>query len=309
MKNSPGCSKIQAWSIAIPLLVSLLAGCGGGGDDSDGAQAQASANIAAAALAAGRTLTVGVGAGTGVGGTGLGPAPVNLLSIATNNFAILSKTGITNGGGHITSITGNIGSSPISGTAMNNVFCSEMTGASKIFSVDDAYVGSGAVGCFVPGPPTGPASNKTLIDNAILDVGTAFADAAARAPDYTELGAGAIGGMTLPPAVYKWGTGVTILTDLFLVGGPNDVWIFQISGDVTMASAKNITILGGGLAKNIFWQINGPTGVALNTTAHFEGTILASKAITVNTGATLNGRFLSQTTVTLLANTVVVPAP
>jgi len=146
------------------------------------------------------------------------------------------------------------------------------------------------------------------VDNAVLDMGTAYDDAAGRTlPDYTEVGAGAIGGMTLPPALYKWGTGVSILTDVVLSGGPNDVWIFQIAGDITMASAKNVTLTGGALARNVFWQVAGPTGVAIGTNAHFEGVVLAAKAITVNTGATAKARFLSQTAVTLDANTVVQP--
>jgi len=58
---------------------------------------------------------------------------------------------------------------------------------------------------------------------------TAYTDAAGRAADYTEVGAGNIGGMTLPPATYKWGTGVSIPTNVTLNGGPNDVWIFQIA--------------------------------------------------------------------------------
>lgn len=284
------------------IAAGILAGCGGGGDG--GGSTNPGAAAAAAAAAAGKTLTVGVGAGTGSGGSGAGPAPVNLLSVLTNNFAILSKAGITNTGSHGSSITGNIGASPITAAAMNNVFCSEITGT--IYGVDAAYVGSGSQVCFMGNPPL---ANKTLVDNAVLDMGTAMADAAARAPDYTELGAGAIGGMTLPPAVYKWGTGVSILSDVFLAGGPNDVWIFQISGDITMASAKKVTLLGGALAKNIFWQVSGPTGVAIGTTAHFEGIILAAKAITVNTGASANSRFLAQTAVTLDANSVVRPAP
>jgi len=113
--------------------------------------------------------------------------------------------------------------------------------------------------------------------------------------------------MTLPPAVYKWSTGVTILSDVYLAGGSNDVWIFEIAGDITMASATTVHLLGSAQAKNIFWQVGGPTGVALGTTAHFEGVLMATKAITVNTGATANSRFLSQTTVTLDANTVVNP--
>lgn len=302
MNMNSNASRLQSlpWLTTL-LLAGVLAGCGGGGSGAD-AQAAATANIAASAAAAGRTLTVSGGGGTGSSGMGLGPAPVNLLSISTNNFAILTKTGVTNTGSHLTRITGNIGSSPITGAAMDNVFCTEVVGT--VFGVDAAYTGSGATGCY-----RGGGVNKTLVDNAVLDLGTALADAASRAPDYSELGAGAIGGMTLPPGVYKWGTGVTILTDVFLVGGPNDVWIFQVSGDITMASAKNVTLLGGALAKNIFWQTAGPTGVAIGTTAHFEGTILATKAITVNTGATLNGRFLSQTAVTLDANSVVSPAP
>src|SRR6185369_15853409 len=154
-----------------------------------------------------------------------GPTPINLLS--SGNFVLLSKTGITNTGSHTSVITGNIGSSPITAAAMSNVFCSEITGT--IYGVDAAYVGSGSQVCYAGNPP---ASNKTLVDNAILDLGTAYADASSRAPDYTELGAGAIGGMTLAPAVYKWGTGVTILSDVFLAGGPNDVWIFEVSGDI-----------------------------------------------------------------------------
>ena len=206
-------------------------------------------------------------------------------------------------------ITGNIGSSPITAAAMDNVTCAEMTGTGTIYGVDAAYVGSGVQPCFLPGTTGGtPNANKTLVDNAVLDMGTAYDDAAGRTlPDYTEVGAGAIGGMTLPPALYKWGTGVSILTDVVLSGGPNDVWIFQIAGDITMASAKNVTLTGGALARNVFWQVAGPTGVAIGTNAHFEGVVLAAKAITVNTGATAKARFLSQTAVTLDANTVVQP--
>src|SRR5258706_282074 len=93
-------------------------------------------------------------------------------------------------------------------------------------------------------------------------------------------------------------------TNVTLSGGANDTWIFQISGDITMASAARIQLTGGALPSNVFWQVAGGTGVALGTTSHLEGTVLAAKAITVATGATVKGRLLSQTTVTLDANTV-----
>lgn len=187
-----------------------MAGCGGGGDSGSGA-----GSIPAPGTP-GNLLTPGAGTGAGPGGHG--PAPVNLLSIAPGgggNFVILTTAGITNV--HTSAITGDIGASPITSAAMDNVFCSEMTGT--IFGVDAAYTGSGAVGCFLGG-----GANKTKVDNAVLDMGTAYNDAAGRAaPDHTELGAGEIGGLTLPAGLYKWGTGVLITTDVTLDGGPNDV--------------------------------------------------------------------------------------
>jgi len=141
----------------------------------------------------------------------------------------------------------------------------------------------------------------------VLDMGTAYADAEGRTPDYNEVGAGNIGGMTLPPATYKWTTGVSILTDVTLNGGANDVWIFQIAQGITQASAAQVILTGGALPKNVFWQAAGV--VALGTTAHMEGIVLSKTAITLATGATVNGRLLAQTAVTLQKNTVTQPAP
>lgn len=243
-----------------------------------------------------------------------GPAAVNLLT--AGNFTILSKTGITNTGSHTTSITGNIGSSPITAAAMNNVFCSEITGT--IYGVDAAYTGSGATGCFAgnPGVPAvvPPDANKTLVDNAVLDMGTAYADAAGRTlPTATELGAGNIGGMTLAPGLYKWSTDVTIPTNVTLSGGANDVWIFQIAGNLNIASAGSVpagikvVLTGGAQASNIFWQVGGVTGATLGTYSTFNGTILSAKQVILQTGAVLNGRALAQTQVTLDANTIAAP--
>lgn len=237
------------------------------------------------------------------------PAPVDLLSILTNNLVVLSETGITDTGSHTSAITGNIGSSPIAASAMNGVFCSEITGT--IYGVDATYTGSGDTTCFA-----GSASDKTLVDNAVLDMGTAYTDAAGRAPDFTELGtAGNIGGLTFTPGVYKWSTDVNIPSDITLSGSASDVWIFQIAGDLDvsaagdLASGIKINLIGGAEPANVFWQVGGPTGATLGTYATFNGNILSAKQIVIQTGAVLTGRALAQTQVTLDANTVVSPAP
>ncbi len=231
------------------------------------------------------------------------PSPVNLLSAA--NFTILSQTGITDTGSHSSKILGNIGSSAITSAAIG-VFCSEITG--KIYGVDAAYVGSGDPTCFNGNPPL---SNKTLVDNAVGDMVTDYNNLAGRTnPTVTELGAGNIGGMTLAPGLYKWGTDVTIPTSVTLSGGVNDVWIFQIAGNLDIASAGSlpsgikVILSGGAKASNVFWQVGGTTGATLGTYSTFNGTILTAKQVILETGAVLNGKALAQTQVTLDSNPV-----
>ncbi len=235
----------------------------------------------------------------------IGQAPVNLLS--AGNFAILAKTAITNV--PASAITGNIGLSPTTGTFID-VTCAEMTGT--IYTVDAAYVGNGNVTCVAPGP----GANKTLVDNAVLDMGIAYNDALGRSnPDATELGAGDISGLTLAPGLYKWSTGVVVNTDVTLTGGASDVWIFQIAGDLDIASAGSvpagikIMLAGGAKASNIFWQVGGVTGATLGTFSTFNGIILSAKQVRAQTGAVVNGRLFADTQVTLQQNPVTQPAP
>jgi hypothetical protein len=228
--------------------------------------------------------------GGGIAGenTGLGPVPVNLYKAGT--FAILTKTGITDV--YASAVNGDVGTSPITGAALL-LTCGEVAG--KVYTVDAA------------GPLPCTVTDATLLTAAIGDMGFAYDDAAGRqSPDFIELGAGEIGGLTLAPGLYKWATGLAISTDVTLSGGPNAVWIFQVAGTMNQANATRVTLAGGALAKNIFWQVAG--AVTIGTTAHFEGIILAKTLIAVNTGASVNGRLLAQTAVTLQMNAVTQPA-
>ncbi len=217
-------------------------------------------------------------------GTGIaqGPVPVNLGT--AGDFVILSKSGITDVPASV--ITGNVGTSPITGAA-NHLSCPEVTGS--VYSVDAA------------GPAPCSIMDPTRLTTSVSDMETAYTDAAGRVlPDFTELGAGDISAMTLAPGLYKWSTGVHIDNrGVTLSGSANDVWIFQIAQDLTVDSTAVVTLGGTAQASNIFWQVGGDTGVTLGTTSVVKGNILAIAGIVVDTGATLNGRALAQTAVTL----------
>ncbi|HXC17205.1 MAG TPA: ice-binding family protein [Holophagaceae bacterium] len=220
--------------------------------------------------------------------------PVDLGT--AGDFAILSKSGISTV--PTSAITGNIAVSPAAATYITgfsliadstNVFSTSTQVTGKVYAADYAS-------------PT-PANLTT----AVGDMQTAFTDAAGRAPDVTELGAGNIGGLTLAPGVYKWSSGLLIPTSVTLAGSATDVWIFEIAQDLTMSGATSIVLTGGALPKNIFWQVSGK--VDIGTTAHFEGVVLTQTAVTLQTGASVNGRLLAQTAVSIDASTIVQPAP
>jgi hypothetical protein len=214
--------------------------------------------------------------------------PVVDLGLA-GNFAILSKSGITNV--YKSSVTGDVGTSPITGAALL-LTCPEVLGT--IYTVDAA------------GPLPSSVNNPSMLTTAVSNMEAAYTDAAGRTnPDQLNLGAGSIGGLTLTPGLYKWTSAVIIPTDVTLTGGPNDVFIFQISGTLIMSSAVKVILTGGVQAKNIFWQAAG--AVTFGTTSHFEGNVLGQTGINMQTGATMNGRMLAQTAVTLQMNTITIP--
>jgi hypothetical protein len=218
-----------------------------------------------------------------------GQTPVSLGRART--FAILTKSGITDV--FASAVNGDVGASPITGAAIH-LKCSEIQ-TGTVYSVNAA----GPLPCRVTDP--------TLLTKAVGDMEIAYTDAAGRTlPNFINLGAGEIGGLTLVPGLYKWNTAVSMSTDVTISGDRNAVWIFQIAGTLTQASATRMILKGGARAKNIFWQTSG--AVAIGTTAHFEGTMLARTKIAMKTGASASGRLLAQTAVTLEQNAVTRPA-
>lgn len=121
-----------------------------------------------------------------------------------------------------------------------------------------------------------------------------------------------IGGLTLPPGVYRTTSGqpslgITGILTLDGGGDPNAVWIFQVVSTVTTASGNSqVNLIGSAQAQNVFWQVG--SSATLGTNTSFTGNIMALASITLDTGATLNGRALAQTgAVTLDSNPVNIP--
>ena len=223
------------------------------------------------------------------------PTAVNLGT--SGDFVIFAKTGISTTG--VTSITGDIGVSPIDHTAITGFGL--ILDGSGTFSTSSLVVGRVYAADYTDPTPT-------KMSTAVSDMETAYTDAAGRTlPDYTELYAGDITGQTLTHGLYKWGTNVLISDGGVTISGTaNDVWIFQIAQNLELSSGAIVTLSGGAQASNIFWQVAGQ--VTLGTTAAMKGIILCQTQIVMNTGATLNnGRALAQTAVTLDANTVTSP--
>lgn len=219
------------------------------------------------------------------------PAPVELGT--AGDFVVLAKTAISTV--PTSAITGDIGLSPAATSFITGFDLTDATGYStspqvtrKVFAADMA-------------DPT-PSNLTTAVSN----METAFTDAAGRPdPDFNELHVGDLGGQVLIPGLYKWSSTVTAPTSFEISGGEDDIWIFQIAGDLTVAADINVTLSGGAQVQNIFWQVSGE--VTIGTNAHFEGIILSQTAVHLRTDASLNGRILAQSAVTFDQNDVTEP--
>lgn len=224
----------------------------------------------------------------------LGPAPVLLGS--AGNFAILAKTAVSTV--PPSAITGDIGISPAA-TSFLTGFSLSLVGTTSARSPQ-------VTGTLFGGDMTPPTNSN--LTTAVLDMQAAYSDAAGRpTPDQLNLGGGNIGGMTLLGGLYNWGSSVIVPANLVLSGSANDIWIFQISGDLSISANQRINLEGGAQAKNVFWQVAGE--VIIQAGAHFQGNILSQTAITLQTGASLHGRALAQSMVALDGAIVTTPAP
>lgn len=105
-------------------------------------------------------------------------------------------------------------------------------------------------------------------------------------------------GLTLGPGVYCAGT--FTLTGTLTLSGSSGVWIFRSAATLITSGTANVV---GGDPCNVWWKV--PSSATLGTNTSLIGNILALTSISLQTGASLNGRALAQTgAVTLDSNTI-----
>lgn len=300
-------SLVRPLSAACFCAVSVLAfavGCGGDDDDTQTSSSGSSGSSGNGASSGGTNSSSSSSSGNGASGgsdsglndaantPALGPAAVPLGG--ARQFTVLAESAISNV--PTSAVTGDMGISPMSASSITEFSMtkvgtywtsSQVTG--KVYAADND-------------PPT-----PDLLTVAINDMHTAYVDAAGRTADAasTNLGEGTIGSRTFAPGLYRWGTSVSIPSDITLAGDQNDTWIFQVTGDLEMASAARMVLSGGALPSNVVWQVAGI--VKLGTGAHAEGTMLCKTNIKFLSGASVHGRLFAQTAVTLSSSTVLDP--
>lgn len=99
--------------------------------------------------------------------------------------------------------------------------------------------------------------------------------------------------LTLTPHTYVL-NGATTLTDTLYLnaqGNANAVFILKIYGALETSAQAQVVLRNGAQAANVYWLVNG--AVDLGDYTVFNGTIVSQGAISLFTGATLNGRALT----------------
>jgi hypothetical protein len=132
-------------------------------------------------------------------------------------------------------------------------------------------------------------------------------------------GAGELGGLTLPPGVYKSNSGTFNITNgnltLDAQGDPNAIFVFQSASSLTVGDAapSSVVLINGALAKNIYWYVGSAAVINYAGGGIMNGTIIANSGVTLSSPAnstnssvtTLNGRAISLVASVTMVNTVI----
>ncbi len=184
------------------------------------------------------------------------------------------------------------------------------TGSSVLSGSLGLWPGTSITG-FPPGlvlPPGTTDAANAAAQQAQSDLTGAYLNAAGRSIDATTTAE--LGGLTLTPGVYA-GPGQSPLSltgtlTLDAEGNVDAVFIFQTDSTLITGSGSRVSLINGAQGCHIYWQVG--SSATLGSGSLLVGNILALTSITVNSGATVQGRALARNgAVTLDDNTITWP--
>ena len=264
-------------------------------------------------------------------GTVVIPPVVNLGT--SSLFGGYGGAGITNQGTE-TVINGNLATTGVSTTITGF----HDTTAGCIYTETPLNIGlvNGTIDTAPPPPTVACPTEGTAITSAIAAQGAADALTAynqlAAIPGGLDVSvcpgcgggaAGELGNRTLAPGTYKSAPGSYTISQGDLVldakGDANASWVFQMATSLdvgTPASNRNVLLINGAQAKNVFWQVGSAATInGILGGGTFTGTIIAQAGVSVSTAGivaitTINGRAMALNGPVTVVNTVInVPAP
>lgn len=172
-------------------------------------------------------------------------------------------------------------------------------------------------------PTEGTAATALIASKARADILIAYNKMVAL-PMGPDPGAGSLAGLVLTPGVYTAAGGSFMIqgSDLTLdgQGNANGVWVFQMATTLTVGGPgasfpRNIILVNGAQAKNVFWQVGSAATINAAGGGNFVGTIVSQAGTAVSTAGntaivTVDGRLLSLGAAVTVVDTVInVPAP
>lgn len=211
---------------------------------------------------------------------GLAATPPDLGTAA--DYAIVANTTITNTG--VSVIDGNLALVGPSVTGMAGV----VTGRSDIGNAAAARAEADVLSAHHDATGAGPATDMSGVD---------------------------LGGKTLSPGIYHFGSSAALHGTLTLDGGgaSNATFIFQIGSTLTTGTGARVRLINGADGCAVFWAVG--SSATIGTATSLQGNLMALVSITMTTGATIGvgggrngGRAFAQNgAITLDTNVIIAP--
>jgi hypothetical protein len=241
------------------------------------------------------------------------PPPVATSGLFFGVFG--GNAGITNQG-LFTVVNGNLGT-----TAESSLITGFTDGTSNDpYTVTPLNNGLVTNEIYAAAPAPG-STTKAATALAGLNAATAayLSISPASMPGGIDPGAGELGGLTLPPSIYKSNSGTFNITNgnltLDAQGDPNAIFVFQCSSALTVgdSSPSSVILINGALAKNVYWYVGSAAvinyaggGIMNGNIIAYSGVTLSSPANSTNSSVTtLNGRAISLVASVTMVNTVI----